>query len=191
METGMSTEGSLINKKATGYYIILMFIFISSVWSQDVHSSNYNQDTLIAAAEKMMIAAKYCAIITLDDSGQPQARIMHPFSPEEDLVVWLGTNSESRKVGEIRNDSRVTLYYKSPDESGYVVIKGNAYLVDNLEMKSKYWKKEWEDFYSDEKENYLLIKVVPDVLEIIDYNQGITGDSETWAVPYVEFIQKK
>ncbi|GMR25548.1 MAG: hypothetical protein BMS9Abin39_0854 [Ignavibacteria bacterium] len=168
-------------------YLAIVLLLPLSIWAQENQLSNYNRDTLITAAKEMMVVARYCALITLDKDGHPQARTMDPFSPEGNMVVWLATNSNSRKVNEIRNDSRATLYYEAPDGSGYVVIKGHAYLVDDPKKKLKYWKKEWETFYSDQKTGYILIKVIPDRLEILDYKHGITGASKTWEVPYLDF----
>jgi general stress protein 26 len=157
------------------------------VWAQDNDSNNFDRDTLIAAAREIMETSRYCALITLDKSGHPQARTMDPFLPGNDMVVWLGTNKSSRKVGEIRNDSRVTLYYEAPDGSGYAVIQGNAYIEDGQTEIEKYWKEEWDQFYPDKKSTFALIKVVPKKLEIISYKYGITGSSKTWAVPHLNF----
>lgn len=180
------------NKRMVEYLIAtLMFLFSMSIFSQEVQSSEYNRDTLITAAKKIMKTKRYCALITLDKSGRPQVRTMDPFPPEDDMVVWLGTNSQSRKVNEIRNDSRVTLYYEDSNGAGYAVIKGHADLVDNKEKKVQFWKEEWDAYYSDQKSNYVLIKVIPDELEILDYKHGIVGDSLTWAVPTVKFKSGK
>jgi general stress protein 26 len=170
-------------------YLIIMIIFILplSIWAQEVQPSNHDRDTLIKTARELIESTRYCALITLNETGHPQVRTMDPFSPEEDMVVWFGTNPKSRKVKEIRNDSRTTLYYEAPNGAGYVVLKGHAYLIDDQEKKMRYWKKEWDAYYSDQKSNYILIKVIPDELEIVDYKHGIIGDSETWAVPNVKF----
>ena len=168
-------------------YLVIILIFPLGILAQENKLSIHDRDTLITAAKEIMVAAKYCALITLDKSGHPQVRTMDPFSPEVDLIVWFGTNSNSRKVNEIRNDSRTTLYYESPNAAGYVVIKGHAFIIDDQEKKLRYWKREWDRFYSDKNANYILIKVVPVKLEIIDYKHGFTGDSKTWAVPYIEF----
>jgi general stress protein 26 len=157
------------------------------LWGQSTELEKYDRDTFIAAAKDLMDTTRFCALITLDKSGHPQVRTMDPFPPDEDMVVWMGTNNSSRKVQEIRNDSRVTLYYESPDGGGYVVIKGNAYLIDDPDKKEKYWKEEWDDFYPDNKSTYTLLKVIPKKLEMIYYKHGITGSSSTWAVPYIEF----
>jgi hypothetical protein len=43
---------------------------------------------LVAAARGIMQAQNYCALITIGEKGQPEARTMNPFPPEEDLTVW-------------------------------------------------------------------------------------------------------
>jgi len=151
------------------------------------NATPYNRDTLITTAKKMMETARYCALITLDTTGHPDARTMEPFLPDSNIVVWLGTSIYSRKVKQIKNDSRVTLYYLARNAAGYVVIKGQAYIVQDSLKKQIYWKKEWVRFYSEDKSEYTLIKVIPEKLEVIDYQHGIFGDPKTLDVPFVKF----
>ena len=172
-------------------YLAIILLFPLRIYAQENQISNYDRDTVITVAKEIMLATRYCALITLDEDGHPQARTMDPFLPEEDMVVWFGTNPNSRKVKEIRNNSRTTLYYQAPNGAGYVVIKGHACLVDDPEEKLRYWKKEWEKFYPDQKASYILIKVIPDKLEIIDYKHEIIGTSKTWEVPYLDFESNK
>jgi general stress protein 26 len=169
------------------FIIIILFIFQVNLIAQEDPQNPFLPDTLIKAAREMMINTRYCALITLDELGHPQARTMDAFPPEKDLVVWLGTNSNSRKVKEIQNNNRVTLYYEAPQAAGYVTLKARAELVNDPQSKQHYWKEEWDRFYSDGKEEYLLIQVVPLRMEIVDYSHGITSKSNDWAVPYVEF----
>lgn len=167
--------------------LVVILICPARIWAQNIELTNYERDTLISAAKELMESTRYCGLITLDDSGHPQARTMDPFSPNDDMVVWLGTNINSRKVHEIHNDSRVTLYYEAQNGGGYVVIQGNAYLIDDPGKKEKYWKEEWDEFYPDKNSTFTLIKVIPKKLEIINYKHGITGSSKTWEVPHIEF----
>ena len=178
-------------KIETTLYLIVILQFPIMVFAQDKMGTQFNRDTLITTSRIMMETVRYCAVITLDTTGHPDVRIMDPFLPDKDMVVWLGTNLNSRKVKQITEDSRVTLYYQGPNEVGYVVIKGQAYMVDDSIKKQIYWKEEWSRFFSENKSNYTLIKVVPDKLEIIDYQHGIFGDPKTWAVPFVIFNQTR
>ena len=77
-------------------FFLVCFSYASFLQAQSEENKNRNE--LISAAREIMLAARYCALITLDETGRPNARTMDPFEPEHHMVVWLGTNSRSRKV---------------------------------------------------------------------------------------------
>ena len=128
-----------------------------------------------------------CALITLDDESRSVVRAMDPFLPERDFTVWFGTNPKSRKVDQIKKDARVTLYYLGSNSSGYVMIHGIAEIVNNQNEKEKRWKAEWEAFYPNKPEDFILIKVSPEWMEVISYGHGVIGDPLTWETPRVIF----
>lgn len=154
---------------------------------QQIEFSDTSGIKLINAAREIMSAAGTCALITLDKEGRPRVRAMDPFVPESDFSVWFGTNSKSRKVNQLENDPRVTLYYLDSDASGYVMIHGTAQLVNDPVEKEKRWKDAWEVFYQDKTEEYLLIKVSPIWMEVSSVTRGIYGDTITWQPPAVLF----
>lgn len=158
---------------------------------QNPISKDSSDSKLISVARKIMTSAPNCALITLDKDGRARARAMDPFHPEKDLTVWFGTNSKSRKVSQIKNDKRVSLYYINPESTGYVMIYGIAELIDDPLEKGKRWKDEWEAFYPNKSDDFLLIKVIPQILEVISEIDGITGDILTWEPPRVKFDTKK
>ena len=145
------------------------------------------RDSVLAAARAIMEAARFCALVTLDAEGAPRARTMDPFPPGDDMTVWLGTNRHSRKVAEIERDGRVALYYAAPDESGYVSVLGRARLVDDEAEKAARWKPEWEAFYPDRASDYLLVEVIPERIEVVDYARGLVGAPGTWEPPSATF----
>ncbi len=69
------------------------------------------REAILDAAREIMGSQKYCALVTINSLGRPQVRTMNPFPPEDDMTVWMATNSRSRKVAEIQNCSHVCLYY--------------------------------------------------------------------------------
>jgi len=149
--------------------------------------ATHSRDDLIAAARRIMIAARYCAVITVDDTGRPQARTIDAFEPDADMVVWFATNPRSRKVGQIEKDPRVTLYYVDPGSLGYVTLLGRARLVDDPAEKRARWKPGWEAFFPDRDAGYLLVAVTPERLEVVSPKLGINGDPVTWTPPSVVF----
>jgi general stress protein 26 len=170
--------------------LLSVFLAASVVPSQEIKKP-LSREQLLVAAREIMSAARYCALITLDSSGRPQARTLDPFSPDENMVVWLGTNPRSRKVVAIRRNPRVTLYYFDREAQAYVTITGLARLVNDPKEKAKSWKDEWKDFYPDRAKDYLLIAVTPEKLEVVSVKKGIVGDPYTWQPPSVSFRKHK
>ena len=166
---------------------LLLLLFAASAVQGQQTAQPLSRDELIANAREIMSAARYCALITLDSSSRPQARTVDPFTPDEDMKIWIGTNPRSRKVAEIRRNRRVTLYYFDRDAQAYVSISGTARLVNDPKEKAKRWKDEWKDFYPDRVRDYLLIVVTPEKLELVNVKKGIVGDPQTWKPPSVTF----
>jgi general stress protein 26 len=153
-------------------------------------TSGQNDETRqkkISAAKEIMSSANTCALITSDSEGRARARMMEFIGPEEDFTIWFGTNPKSRKVAQIKHDPRVSIYFPVGDDSGYVMYYGLAELINDKEIKASKWKKEWEAFYPDQDESFLLIKVVPEWIEVVSYQHGLVGDSITWEPPLIYF----
>ena len=167
-----------------GVLLLCMAALTPGVFGQQPERS---RDELIAAAREIIATARYCALITVDAKGRVHARTMDPFPPDENLVIWFGTNPQSRKVAEIRRHRRVTLYYFDRESPAYVTINGFARLVNNPAEKARRWKDEWKAFYPDRKKGYLLIAVTPQELEIVNEKKGIVGDADLWTPPTVRF----
>ena len=170
-------------------HIIFLFLLCIPYYSfgQNIEPKDSINIKLVDAAKEIMTAAGTCALITIDEEGRPRVRMMDPFLPESNLTVWFGTNPKSRKVAQIKKNPKVTLYYLDSDATGYVMIHGIAQLVNDQREKDKHWKEEWEAFYANKQENYLLIKVSPEWMEVISYRHGILGDPVTWKPPIVLF----
>lgn len=177
----IQTKGSIL------FTLCYLIITPCKIYGQNEDGNEYTRSQLTSAAREIIDSSGTCTLITLDDEFLPMVRIMDPFPPESDFTVWFGTNSRSRKVNQIKNNPNVTLYYQDTDISGYVVIHGTAQIIDDPKEKQKRWKDSWEDFYPNNREAYLLIKVTPDWMEILSVSRGITGDSKTWRTPIVRF----
>ena len=135
---------------------------------------------IMEAAKEIIEKSYYATFITVDKSGQPRARIMEPFAPEENFEIWLATNPRSRKVKQIHKNSKATIHYFDKSQLGYVSLMGKAYIVNDETIKAQKWKAGWEKFYVNQKEDYMLIRFVPEVLELIGIIKGLTGDETNW-----------
>ena len=171
--------------------LLLGLISFASVVRAQESPKPLSRDQLINEARAIMSSARYCALITLDSAGRPQARTVDPFPPDENMIVWVATNPLTRKVGEIRRNRRVTLYYFDRDAQAYVTISGIARLINDPKEKAKRWKDEWKPFYPDRGKSYLLIEVTAVTLEVVNVSKGMVGDPKTWRPASVSFPRSK
>ena len=179
----------MITKLNLQLFVIILLVISATelIFSQENDHTSPNRDSLIHAALDIIEATRYCALITTDSSGEIHVRTMDPFTPESEMVIWFGTNKFSRKVAEIKANPEVIIYYAHPQGSGYVVISGKAHIIDDAGEISKRWKEEWTQFYPDREKSYILIKVVPQKMEVINYPLGIGNEPRTWRVPSFNF----
>lgn len=144
---------------------------------------------IIDAARELMRQAGLAGFITVGDDGHPQARVVDAFPPEADMTIWIATNPVTRKVAQVRRDPRVTLLYTDPGGTGYVTILGTAAVVDDSLEKARHWKEAWSPFYQDKNrgDDYVLIRVTPQRLQIVSYAHGLLNDPKTWRPVALEF----
>jgi general stress protein 26 len=158
-----------------------------SLYSEMDGQASVNRDTVILAAHEIINETTYCGLATIDSLGQPQIRTMNPFPVKDDFTIWFATSRTSRKVREIRNNPNVSIYFANHiTAKGYVNINGNASIIDNKEllvqMKRDYWNgiAGWQD-------KFVLIKIIPKSIEIINYKHGLNNDPNTFKAPFISF----
>jgi general stress protein 26 len=151
-----------------------------------------SREEVIAAAKDIMQQAKFSTLVTIGRDKQPQARIVEPFPPDADLTIWIGTNSVTRKVDEIRRNKRVTLMFFSPSTFEYVTILGTATIDTDPMHKAAHWNSAWSSLYKDQNrgDDYVLLRVKPVRLELISQQRGMRNDPKTW-LPVTLDLQKK
>ena len=71
------------------------------------------------------------------------------------------------------------------------MIYGIAQIVNDPKEKEKYWKEEWEPFYKDKQNDFVLIKVSPVWMEVVSNTRGIIGDPVTWEPLKISFDATK
>lgn len=140
------------------------------------------RSAILTAARTIMANARYATLVTINGNAPADARIVDPFAPEDELTIWFATNAASRKVAELKKDRRVTLLYFDAANKGYVTVKGTATLVTTAAEKAKRWKDEWAGMWSrkNEGDDYVLVRVDPDTIEVVSVALGMINDPATW-----------
>ena len=164
----------------------IVFIFLTVVMPLQLRSqSPVNRDSILLAAREIIHETTYCALVTIDSAGQPQIRTMNPFPMKDELIIWFATSRTSRKAMEIKNNPRVCVYWADHvNAKGYVNFTGKAEVIDDKELLVKMKRDYWEGM-SNWKDVFVLIKIVPETLEVINYKHGLNNDPITFKAPAI------
>jgi general stress protein 26 len=163
-------------------------ILISAFITEGINAqASFSRDTILVAAREIITGTNYCGLVTIDSAGQPQSRTMNPFPANDKLVTWFATSRTSRKVREIKNNPKVSVYFADHiTAKGYVNITGLAEIIDDrdllIKMKRDYWEgiPNWQDIF-------VLIKIAPETIEVINYKHGLNNDPKTFRAPTINF----
>lgn len=173
-------------------YLLFSFLAGMLAWGVLTPANAYAQtpfckDSLLNAAREIVNGAPYCALASIDSTGQPQIRTMNPFPLSDGFVIWFATSRSSAKVAEIKRNPKVAVYFADHVKgNGYATITGNAEIIDDknllLKMKRDYWDHlpGWQDIF-------VLIKVTPSKIEVINYKHNFINDPKTFKAPSVVF----
>lgn len=165
----------------------LFFLPLFAPMSVQAAIANETDDVdVLSLARDVITKVRYGALISVGEAGQPRSRIVDAFAPDEDFVIYVATKPNTRKVAQIRHNPKVTLFYFDPEERNYVSVMGRASLVEDIAAKVAMRREADSDrIYPDFPDDYLLIKIQPDVVEGL--LPGHRGRNETWMPARVEF----
>ena len=145
------------------------------------------RDTILTAAKEIITGTTYCALATIDSTGKPDIRTMNPFPPSGDWITWFATSRSSEKVKEIRRNPWVCVYYADHSVAkGYVNISGRAEIIDDKELLIRKKRDYWDGIHGWQ-ENFVLIRIVPQSMEVINYQHKVFNDPKTLKAPKIEF----
>jgi general stress protein 26 len=171
------------------FVFVLAALFIPFVVSAQntLRSEEISRDSLLKMAKLIVDSSRCKVLVSVDEEGKPHVREMDPFSPDEGFVIWFGTSPNSRKVSQIKNNHNVAVYYYDARTLSYVSINGKAELVNDQKEKEKHWKEYWKVYYPDRDKDMVLIKVIPQRLELISYRYKIFWKSDSYMPQFIEF----
>jgi general stress protein 26 len=175
--------------KTLMYLLVLLILPYTSIIAQDEQfppQREVSRDSLLTYARMIVDSSDSHVLVTVDETGKPHARTMSPFTPEEDWTIWLGTFPTSRKAQQIKNNPNVVVFYYDSKSFSYVNVSGAARLVNDPDLKAKYWKEGWKRFYPDRVTDYILIEVTPERLEVCSFKYNLLWDKDG-IPPSVEF----
>jgi general stress protein 26 len=106
------------------------------------HDTHYHELQGEAARDKLagLIKGIHIAMMTtMSEDGTMSSRPMAVQDTPFDGTLWFLTRSTSDKVGEVQQDSDVTLTFAEPKDSKYVALKGTATITRDRAKIKELW----------------------------------------------------
>ncbi|HEX7707336.1 MAG TPA: pyridoxamine 5'-phosphate oxidase family protein [Thermoanaerobaculia bacterium] len=153
-------------------------------------------EAILQAARSLMEADGNMALVTVDDDGQPRVRTVRAFltdvdpaDPGKGMTVWVMTRQSTRKVEQVRNHPRVTLYFNDDVKFSYLTIMGTGIVHTDPSVPAvqPFLKLEGykEFFWPNFPEGFVMIEVRPHWIEFM--GPGIRNHQEHWRPQSVVF----
>jgi general stress protein 26 len=185
----------------------VLLIALSACSSSDAQRDDelYRVDppeVILQAARALMEEDRNVALVTVDSRGQPRVRTVRtflndfdPLDPRKGMTVWIMTRDSTRKVGQINENSNVTLYFNNDARESYVSIMGagtvhtdpNAPAVQPFLALEGFRQFFWPEF----PKGFVMIEVQPRWVEYI--GAGVPNHQVNWrpqAVTFSETIEQ-
>ncbi|MFX1302848.1 MAG: pyridoxamine 5'-phosphate oxidase family protein [Promethearchaeota archaeon] len=126
---------------------------------------------------ELIETSKAAYLTTIDVEGFPITRAMFnlrnkeqfpEFSEffqkqENSFVIYIGTNTSSSKVAQIKENPKISVYYCDPENFKGVMFGGEVEIVDDIDIKRKIWLDWWTRYYPNglEDPDYTLLRLHP------------------------------
>jgi len=156
-------------KNAVGNYIL------DTYKRRKERLADVSQAHSLDVAKAMLKKAKYCHLISHNENGWSSARLVQPIVDLDAFTLWIGTHPDSRKVSEIRQNSKVTLAFMDEKEDANLIIYGEARIETDVAVKKSHWKGTWRLFFPNgpASDAYVVIRIEPVRMEIMNFSRNV------------------
>jgi general stress protein 26 len=137
-------------------------------------------ERILKAAEEITAKSLYCWVITADQRGGANARVMQPIFSElgqDGWVVRFLTNGSSRKASEIASSGKISLGYLHEAEKAHVTLIGAAKMIDDRDYLQKQWRPEWNTFFpgGPADADAIIVEVTVERIEVWNLSRKIAA----------------
>lgn len=144
----------------------------------------------------LMASSEMAYLTTIGADWYPQTRAMENLrrkekfpslidlfaSHQDDFLVLFFTNTSSKKVAQVRENPKVSVYYCRPREYRGLMLGGEAEVIMDEELKTTLWQPGWELYCpaGPTDPDYAILSLVP---QFGTYYHNLTWGHLTWDLP--------
>ncbi len=131
----------------------------------------------LMAAANIVDKNQYGFLTTYGKEPWPNTRLVQPIIDEQ-FTFWIGTNPDLRKVAEVKENPHVTFAFQDNKRQANLILQGKATIVDDLELRRKYWKGEWQLFFpgGSQSDEYILIRIDVEKMELMSFEDNVVPE---------------
>ena len=131
---------------------------------------------------ELMENSKAVYLTTIDSKGYPITRAMFNLRNKEQFPefseyfnsldnkfeIYISTNTASSKIEQIKNNSKVSIYYCDPEDFKGVMFGGDIEFITDKNIKKKIWLDWWTRYYPKglDDPDYSLLRLKPKKAQI-------------------------
>jgi len=107
-------------------------------------------------ATRLLAPEKAVFLVTMDESGRPDARAMAVVMHEEFKTIWMMTGKSSDKYQELSRNPNCMLYAtEMEDTENYLELRlwGRVELLDDAESRAKTWREDYSCYFPGGKDD--------------------------------------
>jgi len=97
----------------------------------------------LALANKSEIAV----LGTNGDNGYPNIKAMIKVENEGLKTIWFSTNTSSRRVGQLTQDSKACVYFVDMERWMGLMLVGDVEILHDMDTKRRFWHEGDERYY--------------------------------------------
>jgi general stress protein 26 len=133
---------------------------------------------LLAGAARTITSVRSSWLVTLTETGTPNARPMGRLPRDLDEDEWtirFLTDARSRKASEIRRAGNATVIFQDAEDA-FVALGGSAALREEAPEVNRRWKSAYNVYFPTEQDraNAAFIEIAPQCMEL--WIRGVTSE---------------
>jgi len=66
---------------------------------------------------------------------------------QDDLLIYISTNTSSHKLEQIKANAKVSVYYCKPEQFHGLMLSGDIEIMDDTTLRHALWNEGWERYY--------------------------------------------
>ena len=133
-------------------------------------------------SNKLLEEGKAASFTTIDEEGYPHTRgifnlrnikqfpTLSDFFKrhQEDLTIYISTNTSSNKVRHVKTNSKVSMCVLNPDSGRGITLGGEVEVITDEKIKKELWLDWWTQYYPKgvNDEDYTILRLRPKSIEI-------------------------